>query len=192
MTSAPIRTDSPVPSRHRPHAPRWMPRGDRLGLDLIALFKFVKAATLIAAGLAAFGLLSPSLADQAHRWLERLALGHGHRLGAAIAATALRGLGAASGKRLVELGVGAFLYACVVLVEGIGLWRCKRWAEYLTVLVTISFMPFEIVALAHRFTPIRALTLALNIAVVIYLIWQLWRHRHDHGATRLEGRTAPY
>lgn len=190
MTSAPIRTTAP--SRPRPHAPRWLPRGDRLWLDLIAIFKYVKAVTLIAAGLAAFGLLSPGLADSAHQWLERLALNHGHRLASQAAAKALHGLGGASGKRLVEVGVGAFLYAGVFLVEGTGLWRCKRWAEYLTVLVTTSFLPFEIVALAHRFTPIRAITLILNIVVVIYLIWNLWRHRHDHEPTRREARGATY
>lgn len=190
MTSAPIRTTAP--SRPRPHAPRWLPRGDRLWLDLIAIFKYVKAVTLIAGGLAAFGLLTPGLADQAHRWLERLALNHGHRIASQLAAKALPWLGGASGKRLVEVGVGAFLYAGVFLVEGTGLWRCKRWAEYLTVLVTTSFLPFEIVALAHRFTPIRAITLILNIVVVIYLIWNLWRHRHDHEPTRREARGATY
>lgn len=167
-----------------------MPRGDRLWLDLIALFKFVKAATLVAAGLAAFGLLSPGLAESAQQWLGRLALGHGHKLGAALAALALRALGRASGKRLVELGVGAFLYAAVFLVEGTGLWRCKRWAEYLTVLVTISFMPFEVVAVVHRFTAVRTLTLLLNAVVVVYLIWQLWRHRHDHEAWARASRSA--
>jgi len=166
-----------------------MPRGDRLWLDLIALFKFVKAATLIAAGLAAFGLLTPWLADSAHQWLERLSLARGHRLAARLAASSLQGLGGASDRKLVELGVGAFLYASVFLVEGVGLWRCRRWAEYLTVLVTTSFLPFEVVALAHRFTAIRALTLALNVVVVIYLIWQLWRHRHDADEAKLGGAT---
>ena len=157
-------------------------RSDRIGLDLIAAFKFVKAASLIAAGFAAFGMLSPGREAAVQGWLERLALRHGHRLASVAAGRALHALGGASGRRLAEVGIGAFLYAGVFLVEGVGLWRCKRWAEYLTVAVTTSFLPFELVALAHRFTPARAVTLALNVVVIVYLVWQLWRTRHEHAS----------
>lgn len=149
----------------------------RVGLELIATFKFIKAATLIAAGLATFGLLNDRLDQAAQDWLQHLALGHGHRLMSELAAKALPYLAETSGKRIAEVGIGAFLYAGVFLVEGFGLWRCKRWAEYLTVGVTASFLPFEIIAVAHRFTLIRATTLGMNVVVIIYLVWQLWYSR---------------
>jgi hypothetical protein len=45
------------------------------GLEIIAGFKFIQAATLIVAGLGAFGLMNEGVADAAQEWLERLALG---------------------------------------------------------------------------------------------------------------------
>ena len=155
-------------------------RRSRRVLDLIAVFKFVKAATLIAGGLGALGLLNERLQRWTEAWLERLALGHGPRLIDALAARAIPALDRAGPHRLILLGVGAFLYAAVFLVEGTGLLRERRWAEYLTVGVTLSFLPFEIVALVHKESVPRIVTLALNVAVVVYLVWRLRADRHDH------------
>ena len=161
-------------------APTGRPRRSRGVLDVIAAFKFVKAVTLVAAGLSAFGLLNPRLERWTEGWLERLALGHGPRLFQGLAARALPTLDGAGPRRLVLVGVGALLYAAVFVVEGVGLIRGRRWAEYLTVGVTISFLPFEVVALVHKLSPERLVTLALNVAVVAYLIWRVRSERADN------------
>ena len=70
-------------------------------------------------------------------------------------------------------GFGALLYASVFLVEGIGLWRGKKWAEYLTIGVTASLLPLEVVAVVHRVTLVRVATLVINTAVIAYLVWEL-------------------
>ncbi|MEO5817275.1 MAG: DUF2127 domain-containing protein [Gemmatimonadaceae bacterium] len=147
-------------------------------LDVIAAFKFVKAATLLAASLGGLGLLNPRVAQWTEEWLERLALGHGPRLIGALAGRALPALVTAGPRRLIILAVGAMLYAAVFVVEGVGLIRGRRWAEYLTIGVTISFLPFEIVALAHHVSPARAVTLALNVGVAVYLIWRVRSDKH--------------
>ena len=144
-----------------------------VGLQIIAAFKFLKAAALIAASFAALGLVNPGNATWIQNWLERLALGQGHALASSIAARALALLDLAGPTRLHQLALGAFLYAVLFLVEGVGLARQRRWAEYLTLVVTTSFLPLEIVALYRRWTLPRAGTLILNVAVVAYLIWQL-------------------
>ena len=41
-------------------------------------------------------------------------------------------------------------YTLVVLVEGIGLWMRKTWAEWLTVIFTASLIPFELWELIKR------------------------------------------
>ena len=69
------------------------------------------------------------------------------------------------------------------LVEGVGLWRGKRWAEYLTLLVTASLLPFEILALYHRLTLPRTATLALNLLVIGYLVWRFWIVRPRQSAS---------
>ena len=37
-----------------------------------------------------------------------------------------------------------FAYSALFLVEGTGLFFEKRWAEYLTIVATVSFIPVEI------------------------------------------------
>ncbi|HEV7991576.1 MAG TPA: DUF2127 domain-containing protein [Gemmatimonadaceae bacterium] len=151
------------------------------GLEIIAGFKFLQAATLIVAGLGAFGLMNAGVADAAQEWLERLALGNGHRIAVAAAARTLPFLYAATPRHFGAIGSGAFLYALVFLAEGIGLWRGKRWAEYLTIGVTTSLLPFEAAAVYHRLTLVRVATLAVNVLVVVYLGWQLRaRGRLEH------------
>lgn len=145
----------------------------RQGLKAIAAFKFVKAGTLLAAGFAALGLLSPPRAALTEAWLEHLSLSHGHRLLAALAGRALPLLSAAGTHRLLELAIGAFLYASLFLVEGVGLVRGRRWAEYLALIATSSFLPLEGLALWHHPTPIAAGIIVLNFAVVVYLILHL-------------------
>jgi uncharacterized membrane protein (DUF2068 family) len=145
----------------------------RRGLKVIAAFKFVKAGIMLAAGFAALGLLSPPGAALTGVWLEHLALGHGHRLLAALAGRALPLLSAAGTSRLLELAIGAFLYASLFLVEGVGLAQGRRWAESLAVISTSALLPLEGLALWHHPTLIPAGTIILNVAVVVYLILHL-------------------
>jgi uncharacterized membrane protein (DUF2068 family) len=68
--------------------------------------------------------------------------------------------------------VGA-VFAVYAVVEGLeawGLWYQRRWAEYLTFLVTASLLPLEVYELAHRLTPFKLLAFAINLAVVAYLL----------------------
>jgi uncharacterized membrane protein (DUF2068 family) len=144
-----------------------------VGLRLIATFKFAKAVVLIAAGCGALRLLGPGRADHVQDWLAALSLDQDHRLAAALAGRALAVLGPAAPKEFVNFAVGAFVFAALFVVEGVGLAMARRWAEYLTVAVTVSFLPIEVVAAWHRWTILRSGTIVLNVIVVIYLVGQL-------------------
>jgi uncharacterized membrane protein (DUF2068 family) len=72
---------------------------------------------------------------------------------------------------LIEAGIALLGYAVLEGVEAIGLWHGKRWAEYLTFLATIVFLPFEIYELTERVSPLKLIGLIINLAVVIYLIY---------------------
>ena len=176
MTQLHSVTATPAP----PHAPVTT-RRTRGILDLIAAFKFVKGGALVAAAFGGLGLLNPHIEQWAESWLEYLALGHAPRLLAEAAARLLPRLDAAKPSHFILLSVAAFLYAGVFFVEGFGLMRAKRWAEYLTIGVTISFLPFETYALVERQTLPRIATLVVNICVVAYLIWRV---RTDRAAER--------
>src|SRR5205085_11504877 len=56
-------------------------------------------------------------------------------------------------------------------VEAVGLWRQRRWAEYLTAIATAGFLPFELHELAKRVSIGRVLALVINLAVLVYLLW---------------------
>lgn len=149
------------------------------GLEIIAGFKFVQAATLIIAGLGALGLMNSGVAEVAQEWLERLALGNGQRFAVAAATRVLPWFNAATPRHFAALGAGAFSYACVFLAEGIGLWQGKKWAEYLTIGVTASLLPFEVAAVYNKLTVVRIATLLVNSLVIVYLVWELRARRRQ-------------
>jgi uncharacterized membrane protein (DUF2068 family) len=145
-------------------------RKDR-GLRLIALFKFAKAVLLIAVALGAARLLDPDVAARAQRWATAFATSSDRRFVQEVLAQAV-GLSPA---RLELVALGAFLYAGLFTTEGGGLWLGRRWAEYLTVVATASFLPIEIFEILHRPTLPRVSALMLNLLVVAYLIYRLRR-----------------
>jgi uncharacterized membrane protein (DUF2068 family) len=146
------------------------PTRDR-GLALIAGFKLVKALFLIALGIGAFRLLDADGAVWLRDFLEDLSLPSGLR----VIQRAIELVQHASPMRLGMLGSGAILYAALFVAEGIGLWRGKRWAEYLTVFATGVLIPFEVYELARGVSPYKALALVANVAGVAYLVYRL-RH----------------
>ena len=78
-------------------------------------------------------------------------------------------------QRLNQISAGSFFYSVLKLTEGAGLLYGRRWAEYLTVIATGVFIPFELYELIHRVTLPRALVFAANLAVVLYLAIHLSR-----------------
>jgi uncharacterized membrane protein (DUF2068 family) len=153
---------------HESGSPGQARKRDRI-LTLIALFKFGKALLLIALGLGALQLIRSDVREQANSMFEAL----GSSIDVAPVLKVLRQIGALAPSRLRLIGGGAFLYAALFLTEGIGLWRQRRWAEYLTVIATASFIPFELFELTRRLTYPRASALLINIGVLAYLIWRL-------------------
>ena len=79
--------------------------------------------------------------------------------------------------RLQLLALGATAYASLHLVEAWGLWRGRRWAEWLGVLAGGLYIPFELYEVTKSVTWIRLGVLVVNIAIVVYLASVLWRAR---------------
>ena len=157
---------------------------ERVGLELVAIYSFVKAGALLAAGLAALGMLNGRVSIAANNWLEGLALRYESRVGGRRAAPGRPDTGHATGRHLIEIAIGAFLFAVVYVVEGVGLWYCRRWAEYLTIGVSASFLPFELLAIFRRPSLALLITFALNVIVVAFLAWQLKVADEGRGAGR--------
>ena len=65
------------------------------------------------------------------------------------------------------------------MVEGTGLVLRKRWAEWLTIVVTSSFVPFEAYELVHKPGVGKAVALVVNVAIVVYLIVRVRQKQQD-------------
>jgi uncharacterized membrane protein (DUF2068 family) len=104
-----------------------------------------------------------------HRWATSL-VGPLSTSGHATLASTIAKLGHLRSSTLSVLFGTAVLYAIIGTVEAVGLWRERRWAEYLTVIATMGFLPFEVVALVDKVTVLRIGAMAINIAILIYLV----------------------
>lgn len=135
-------------------------------LRVIAIFKFLKAASLIALGVGAFKLLHKDLGEVMEHWTMALGLDPGNRFVDA----ALSRASNLSPEQIKKLGLGSFLYAALFLAEGTGLWLLKRWGEWLTVIITGSLVPVEIYEIYRHPSAVKVLVLVVNLGVVGYLI----------------------
>ena len=73
---------------------------------------------------------------------------------------------------LEAIGAGSLdLCGAACRRSGIGLLLRKRWAEYFTVLITGSFIPFELYEIAQGgHSPSKLAVTLINVAIVVYLI----------------------
>jgi len=152
-------TDSPTKSLLKPrHRNRW--------LILIAAFKFSQALLFIAVGVGAFRLLHKDIGDLLTRLVEHLRFNPESRLVNFV----LEKSSLVTDRVLRRIGEVGYIYAALDLVEGTGLYLEKVWAEYLTLAITGSFLPWEIFEVLRKITWIRAGLLLVNALVFLYLL----------------------
>ena len=137
-------------------------------LRLIAAFKLSQALTLIGVALAAFQLLRPEIAQLVQAWVEALPISS-EQTAVEHAVGWITGL---EPHQVLGIGVAALVYAALFLVEGVGLWLAKLWAEWLTVVATGLPIPVELWEVSRHVSPFGLLALVANVAVV----WLLMRN----------------
>ncbi len=71
--------------------------------------------------------------------------------------------------RLISAGI--FLKAGLDFVEGIGLALEKTWAEWLTIGLTASFLPWEVFEIIRHFSWVKIGITLVNVLVLLYLLW---------------------
>ena len=140
-------------------------------LKLIALFRWSKALVLIGAAFGVMRLLRPGAAQQLTRWATQLPMAEQHRF----VSEAIAKVTNLDTSRVEWIVAGLLAYAALFSVEGTGLWLGKRWAEWLTIVATTSFIPFEVYELMRRATAVRVAFVVANVAIVIYLVWRIRR-----------------
>ena len=150
--------------------------GHDSGLLLIGLFKMVKAVFFFCVGIGAMHLLHKDLSDEVMRLATALRFDPESR----VVSLLLDKVDLIDPHRLREIGFATFAYSALALTEGTGLLLKKVWAEYLTLVLTISFLPWELYELARRPSWFRFGLLVINLAVLWYLVWLLKR-KQQHG-----------
>jgi uncharacterized membrane protein (DUF2068 family) len=141
------------------------------GLLLIGIFKLAKAIFFFCLGAGAVHLLHKDVGDEVTRLALRLRFDPESRLVALL----LHKADLIDAHRLRQISVGTFGYSALALTEGIGLLLEKVWAEYLTLILTVSFLPWELYELVRKPDWFRLSLLIINLAVLAFLVWLLRR-----------------
>jgi uncharacterized membrane protein (DUF2068 family) len=142
------------------------------GVRVVALYLFTKALLLLGSDYGLYRLLDARRAVRVARWTATLTDLRARRL---LLQTLewFGGLGVATVHLVMWV---TLLYALLALIEGYGLWRHRRWAEWLTVVASAALVPFEIWQLvtrpAHETAWVLSVLLA-NVIIVVYLATRL-------------------
>ena len=87
---------------------------------------------------------------------------------------------------LIRLGLIVTAYAVLEAVEMVGLWRYRRWAEYLTSVAVAVFIPIEIWELSKGVSAFKVVAFVINVLVLVYLVYakRLFGLRGGYAAER--------
>src|SRR6202044_1305445 len=163
------------PSREQISLPlRGRPLRDRYVLRLIAIDRVIHFLVLSALAAAIFLFASNKAALNADftKILNDLQGGLGGPVNSAHGVVReLQRLFAVSTSNLYLLGTAVAVYAALEGTEAVGLWIGKRWAESLTFVATIVFIPYEVDELAKGVSALKLVTFVINLAIAVYLVW---------------------
>jgi uncharacterized membrane protein (DUF2068 family) len=174
MNSASTTTTPPkaAPARH-----------DRL-LPWIAAERALRALLLVALGIALVSHPYANWAKDISDLARHLGLnpsGNGiHRL--------LDQIRRISPHRYVLFGIVALAYGALEGAEAYGLFKRRRWGEWLTVIATSLLLIPELWEISRSATPLKVGGLLVNLLIVAYLLWRIRRadRRVDTRAETIE------
>jgi uncharacterized membrane protein (DUF2068 family) len=136
------------------------------GLLALALFKWFKGLVLLLVGVGFLKLMHHDIEADLQALLKEVRVDPDNRhLGALL--TKLNFL---DDKKIKALSGLTFVYSALFLVEGTGLFFEKRWAEYLTIVATVSFIPVEIYELLKAPSLLKCAALLINVAIAVFLV----------------------
>jgi uncharacterized membrane protein (DUF2068 family) len=135
-------------------------------LILIAAFKLAQALLFVLVGIGALHLLHKDVGDLIAQLADHLRFNPESRFVNFL----LDRAELIDDRLLRRIGAAVFIYAGLDLLEGIGLFLEKAWAEYLTLAITASFLPLELFEIFRRVTGVRVGLLMVNLLVFIYLL----------------------
>jgi uncharacterized membrane protein (DUF2068 family) len=156
------------------HVPAILQPKKRAGfLKVIAIFKILKGLLLLVLGfsLLFLGSRTQSL-DALSNWTdEEILLRHSR----AVMFLLNKLQAVLENGQLRAPAFLALFYSGLLFTEGIGVYMQKRWAEWLMVFVTATFIPLEVRHIWHRPSLAAIIILVMNCFIVWFLIRVLRR-----------------
>jgi uncharacterized membrane protein (DUF2068 family) len=148
----------------------------------IGIWKLLEAALFIVLGIGALKLLHKDLVDVVTRFVIDLGRDpEGHFVNILLEKVAL-----IDPHRLKQISLAIFAGAALHLLEGIGLVMRKIWAEYVTLVLTASFLPWELFEILRHVTWLKIVLTILNFAVVVYLVFHVQMKARQRKANAVE------
>lgn len=145
---------------HGAHSDRW--------LVLIGALKVLKGLGFVFLGVGALRLLHRDLVAFLNHWVVVVLHFDPERHFVNLILTKAADV---SPHQIRMLSDALFLYAVLDLIEGTGLVLEKVWAEYVTLIVSIAFLPVEFYELIRHMTLFKIGLVLANVVIVLYLLW---------------------
>jgi uncharacterized membrane protein (DUF2068 family) len=153
-------------SRTRKHTG---PKTHSRGLHVVALFEGAKGLLVLLAGFGLLTFIHKDVHEAALRLVEHIHLNpasHYPRIFLDLTEHV-------SDTKLWGMALAAAMYSVVRMIEAVGLWLRKGWAEWFAVLTGGMYIPVEIFEVARSVTWPRVTVLIVNVGVVSYLLFVL-------------------
>ena len=148
---------------------------DRVVLRIIAIDRAIHFVVLVALAVAVFLFAAHEIRvrDFFYRIVDAVqgsSTGPAHASGHGFLHT-IEHLFTLKSSTLYAVAAVAAIYAVLEGVEAVGLWYQKRWAEYLTFIATVAFIPYEIYELTRTVSPFKLVAFFVNVAIAVYLLY---------------------
>ena len=138
---------------------------------MVAVIEALKGAIALVAGFGFTRLVHHDVERTAEALIDRLHLDASRKFPHIFLQLAAN----ANDAQLWALAALAASYAALRFAEAYGLWHSRRWGEWIAAVSGGIYVPVEIYELLHRVTWIRVTALFLNVAIVAYMCYLLWR-----------------
>ena len=152
-------------SRSRSHKHFSGPSHAR-GLHVIALFEGAKGLLVLLAGFGLLSFIHKDIHEAATQLVKHFHLNPASHYPQIFLDLTER----VNDTRLWSLAIAATMYFVVRMIEAVGLWLRKTWAEWFAVLTGGMYIPIEVFEVTRSVTWPKVTLLTINVIVVSYLL----------------------
>jgi uncharacterized membrane protein (DUF2068 family) len=143
------------------------------GLRAVAVFEAIKGTLALLAACGVLAIIPREARQDAIELVGRLHLNPGKSYPSVF----IRLMENTGNTQLWLIAALVVVYAAVRFLEAYGLWRSRTWAEWLAAVSGAIYIPVEIYEISRGVSGIKVLALVLNVAIVAYMGYVLWRRK---------------